>query len=221
VTAVVLGVDLVRLHNIIPLRPRRESMTDQPQWDDPKASKAAAKAYAKAQRPLYKKKRVIIPAAFVAIAVFSSATGGGDTPTTEIDTVAEEAQAPVEAEAPAEAAPVETEAPAEPAEPAETSGQRNAKKAAANYLNFTAFSRDGLIQQLSSDAGDGYSVEDATYGVDAQNADWNEQAYKAAKNYLSITAFSRQGLIEQLSSSAGDKYTIEQATYGADKALAE
>jgi hypothetical protein len=116
--------------------------------------------------------------------------------------------------------PAATKAAA-PEKPKETSGQRNAKRAAENYLSFAPFSRLGLIQQLSSDAGDGYSVADATYAVDSLKIDFNEQAYKAAKKYLDFTAFSRQGLIEQLSSSAGDNYTKAQATYGADKALAE
>jgi hypothetical protein len=99
-----------------------------------------------------------------------------------------------------------------------TAGQANALKAAQNYLSFTAFSRKGLIHQLSSSAGDGYSVKDATYAAEHVNANWNEQAAKAAKNYLSMTAFSRQGLIHQLSSSAGDNYTLDQAKYGVKKA---
>lgn len=41
-----------------------------------------------------------------------------------------------------------------------------AAKAAKNYLDMTSFSRKGLIEQLSSDAGDGYTKEQATYGVD-------------------------------------------------------
>jgi hypothetical protein len=82
----------------------------------------------------------------------------------------------------------------------------------------TGFSRDGLIQQLSSDAGEGYSVSDATAAVDSLNVDWNENAAKSAKQYLDMTGFSCKGLIQQLSSSAGEKYTLEQATYGARQA---
>jgi len=82
----------------------------------------------------------------------------------------------------------------------------------------TGFSRDGLIQQLSSDAGDGYDVSDATIAVDSLDVDWSEEAVRSAKNYLSMTGFSCDGLIEQLSSSAGDKYTRSQAIYGAKQA---
>lgn len=186
---------------------------------DPKADRAAAKAYAKAQRPLWKKKRVIIPAVFVVL-VFLSATFSGGSGSDTANTANKGAG--IKVGAPVATLPVATPPVASaPAKPAETSGQRNASRAAENYLSFSAFSRRGLIEQLTSAAGDGYSVADATYGVDAQHADYKDQAYKAAKNYLSTSAFSRQGLIEQLSSEAGDKYTLIEATYGADKALAK
>jgi hypothetical protein len=48
-----------------------------------KAEKAADKARSKAMRPWYKKKRFIIPAAFVLIGVVSSATGGGGSTSTD------------------------------------------------------------------------------------------------------------------------------------------
>jgi hypothetical protein len=99
-----------------------------------------------------------------------------------------------------------------------TPPQSNALRSAEQYLNMTGFSRDGLIEQLSSDAGDGYSVADATAAVDSLTVDWNENAAKSAKQYLSMSGFSCKGLIEQLSSRAGDKYTTEQATYGARQA---
>jgi hypothetical protein len=99
-----------------------------------------------------------------------------------------------------------------------TGPQRNAVRSAKQYLSMTGFSRDGLIEQLSSDAGEGYSVLDATVAVDSLDVDWNENAVRSAKQYLDMTGFSCKGLIEQLSSSAGEKYTVEQATYGAHQA---
>lgn len=82
----------------------------------------------------------------------------------------------------------------------------------------TGFSRSGLIEQLSSDAGSGYEVADATVAVDSLNIDWNKQAVRSAEQYLDMTGFSCDGLIEQLSSSAGSKYTVDEATYGAQQA---
>ncbi len=99
-----------------------------------------------------------------------------------------------------------------------TGPRGNAVRSAKQYLSLQGFSRSGLIQQLSSDYGDGYSIADATAAVDSLNVDWNKQAVRSAQQYLSMHGFSCKGLIEQLSSSAGDKYTVSQATYGAQQA---
>ncbi len=99
-----------------------------------------------------------------------------------------------------------------------TGPQKNAVRSAKQYLAISGFSREGLIEQLSSDAGNGYRLSDATLAVDSLDVDWKAQAVRSAKQYLSISGFSCKGLIEQLSSSAGSKYTIEEATYGANQA---
>jgi hypothetical protein len=99
----------------------------------------------------------------------------------------------------------------------ETAGQENARRSAESYLDTMAFSRQGLIEQLSSEAGAGFSRADATYAVDAVSPNWNEQAAKAAQSYLDTMAFSRQGLIEQLSSEAGAGFTHAQAVYGVNQ----
>lgn len=99
-----------------------------------------------------------------------------------------------------------------------TNPQQNAVRSAKQYLSVQGFSRKGLIDQLSSQYGDGYSVSDATVAVDSLRNDWNKEAVKSAKQYLSIQGFSCNGLIEQLSSDFGDKYTKPQATYGAQQA---
>jgi nucleoside phosphorylase len=96
--------------------------------------------------------------------------------------------------------------------------QQNAVRSARSYLATGAFSRKGLIEQLSSDAGDGYSVEAATQAVDSLDIDFNEQAVKSAKDYLKFSAFSRKGLIEQLSSDSGGGFTHSQAVYGVSEA---
>lgn len=99
-----------------------------------------------------------------------------------------------------------------------TPAQQNAARSAQQYINMTGFSRNGLIDQLSSSAGNGYDVADATVAVDSLNIDWKEQAVRSAKQYLQMTGFSCKGLIEQLSSSAGSKYTTSEARYGATQA---
>lgn len=92
-----------------------------------------------------------------------------------------------------------------------TTGEKNALKKAQSYLDFTAFSRDGLIGQLEFE---GFTKSEATYGADNVGANWNEQAVKKAKDYLEFTAFSYSGLVEQLEF---EEFTHEQAVYGADK----
>ena len=90
----------------------------------------------------------------------------------------------------------------------ETVAQSNAKKSATSYLRYSSFSRTGLIGQLEFE---GFSTADATYGVDAQNTDWNVQAAKSAKSYLEYSSFSRIGLIDQL---VFEGFTQAQAEYG-------
>lgn len=121
--------------------------------------------------------------------------------------------APAAAATSAPSASSSAPAPAAPAAPAETVSQQNAVKKAASYLQYSAFSRSGLIKQLSQF--EGFSTADATYGVDKQNADWNEQAAKKAKDYLSNMSFSRSALIKQLVDFEG--FTNEQAQYGVQK----
>lgn len=99
-----------------------------------------------------------------------------------------------------------------------TGPQKNAIRSAKLYISMQGFSREGLISQLSSEAGDGYSVADSTVAVDSLKIDWNAQAARSAELYLTLQGFSCQGLIDQLSSPAGDGYTVSQATYGARQA---
>ena len=86
--------------------------------------------------------------------------------------------------------------------------EKNAIRKAESYLDFMAFSRKGLIEQLEFE---GFSKEASTNAVDSLNVDWNEQAAKKAESYLDFMAFSRSGLIEQL---MFEGFSREQAEYG-------
>ena len=92
--------------------------------------------------------------------------------------------------------------------PVETLSETNARGSAAAYLDSGAFSRSGLIDQLKYE---GYSTADATYGVDAQGADWNEEAALSAKEYLNSGSFSASELYDQL---VYEGFTSSQASYG-------
>lgn len=100
--------------------------------------------------------------------------------------------------------------------PSLTGEQENAVASAQQYLDGgTGFSRNGLIDQLSSQYGEGYPKNVATIAVDSLHEDWNAQAVLAANNYLETQPFSCSGLIGQLESEYGSQFTHSQAVYGA------
>ncbi|MGE6413671.1 S-layer homology domain-containing protein [Planococcus kocurii] len=93
----------------------------------------------------------------------------------------------------------------------ETVSQQQAIKKAKSYLEYTSFSRSGLIAQLEYE---GFSNADAKYAVDKINVNWRGQAVKMAENYLEYTSFSRSGLIAQLEY---EGFSNADATYAVDK----
>lgn len=98
-----------------------------------------------------------------------------------------------------------------------TVAQEQAVEAAQSYVDMTGFSRAGLLRQLTSEAGSGFTKTDALYAVKHINVDWNAEAVESATSYLELTSFSRSGLLQQLTSSAGSGFTQKQATYAVDK----
>lgn len=119
-----------------------------------------------------------------------------------------ENQAPAETEVKTTPTPAPTQVI--PPASSETVSQKNAVAKAKSYLNYTAFSHDGLVAQLEYDQ---FSHADAVYGADNSGANWNEQAAKKAKAYMEYSAFSRGSLIDQLKY---DQFTQAQAEYGAN-----
>ncbi len=91
-----------------------------------------------------------------------------------------------------------------------TTSQRNAVRKAQSYLNYSGFSRDGLVAQLEYEK---FSHEDAVYGADNSGGDWNKEAAEKAKSYMDMEGFSRDGLIQQL---LYERFTQAQAEYGAN-----
>lgn len=177
-------------------------------------------------RPWFKKKRFIIPGALLILVAFGAALSGNndDVPASAEKAPIASTQGADEAE-PVAAEEAEEEEPAQDSEPAEeeepaapeveegashTTSQTQAIRSAESYLRLTAFSRQGLIDQLEFE---GYSEDDATYAVDVVDPDWKEQALRSAESYLDFSAFSRTGLIEQLEF---EEYSKEDATYAVD-----
>lgn len=127
----------------------------------------------------------------------------------ETDAAQEQAVEPTKAPVNATNTPAAQTQQAAPAT-GETVSQKNAVKKAKSYLNYTGFSRDGLVAQLEYDQ---FSNADAVYGADNAGGNWMEEAAQKAKAYMEYSAFSRGSLIEQLKY---DKFTQEQAEYGAN-----
>lgn len=90
-----------------------------------------------------------------------------------------------------------------------TIGEKNALDKAKSYLDYTAFSKEGLIEQLEYE---GFTNAEAKFGADNCGANWKEQAAKKAKQYMDYSSFSKKGLIGQLEY---EGFTSEQAEYGA------
>jgi len=96
-----------------------------------------------------------------------------------------------------------------------TGAQQQAVDSAEGYLSEgQGFSKNGLLSQLTSSFGEGFSKPDAQFAIKYLHPDWDQQAVDSAKGYLSGgQGFSEQGLLQQLSSTAGEGFTEAQARY--------
>lgn len=125
------------------------------------------------------------------------------------------AQSPTSGEYPLEG--LELSVTSEAPKPVLTLGQENAIGSAQSYLSFSAFSRAGLYQQLTSEYGEGYEAADAEFAIayleENGLVDWNAEAVESAESYLEFSQFSRAGLYQQLTSEYGEGFTHEQAEY--------
>ena len=171
---------------------------------NPKAQKAADKAYRKASRPWFKKKRFIFSLVLLII-IISIAVNSGKKDTAATNAPAASTQA------------------ASPAEPSGTAAQLQALAAAKGYLTSgMGFSQASLTKQLTASAGNGFAQADAKWAVDNAGADWNEEAVKAANGYLSSgMGFSQASLTKQLTASAGNGFTQPQADNAVAKSGAD
>jgi hypothetical protein len=100
---------------------------------------------------------------------------------------------------------------------AERRANRRAMQAAESYLAMSGMSKQGLYEQLSSSAGEGFTPAQAQYAVDHVHANWKQEAVESARSYLDMTPMSRAELTDQLTSSAGEGFTYEQALYAVNK----
>ena len=92
-----------------------------------------------------------------------------------------------------------------------------AAESAESYIKSMAFSRNGLYQQLTSEYGEQFTDEQASYGIayleDNGKVDRFQEAAESAESYLKYSSFSRDELYNQLTSEYGEGFTAEHAEY--------
>jgi hypothetical protein len=91
--------------------------------------------------------------------------------------------------------------------------QRAAIDAAQDYVDMLPFSKAGLIDQLSSEYGSQFALEDAKFAANHIKVNWKQEAVEAAEGYQELMPMSRDGLHDQLTSEYGDQFTDAQADY--------
>lgn len=96
-----------------------------------------------------------------------------------------------------------------------TLGQKNALQSAKSYISHMAFSYQDLVEQLEYE---GYTYDEAIYGVENCGADWMAEALESAESYVRHSAFSYVDLIDQLEYSG---FSPAEAKYGADNCGAD
>ena len=107
----------------------------------------------------------------------------------------------------------ETRDTSKPAEPKVSMEEQQAVASAQDYLDYGAFSKDGLIDQLSSEYGEAFPKDVATRAVESLDTDWSAEAVESAESYLEFDSFSCSGLVDQLSSEYGEQFTVKQAKH--------
>ncbi len=154
-----------------------------------------------------------------ALFVIIEAASASNTPSTPAaDTGAASSSASPSAAVSSAAASSAQSTPAAPARQPMTAAQQQAVEAAQSYLTEgQGFSKQGLLQQLTSSAGNGFTQAQAKYAINYLHPDWDAQAVDAAKGYMQMGGFSQASLIQQLTSSAGSGFTQAQAEYAVSK----
>ena len=89
---------------------------------------------------------------------------------------------------------------------------QNCYDQAMSYLDFMAFSRNGLIHQLQHDGYTDNAISNALDLLEKYYVSWDTEAVKKAQEYMETFSFSQQRLYEQL---IHDGFTEGQANYGA------
>lgn len=113
---------------------------------------------------------------------------------------------------------VEAEQPESPKVPKDYS---NALKKAERYADNMHMSKAGIYDQLTSEYGEAFSAEAATYAIENMTADFKANALYKAKRYSDNQHMSKAGIYDQLTSEYGEQFTADEAQYAVDNLVAD
>lgn len=97
----------------------------------------------------------------------------------------------------------------------------NALKKAERYADNMHMSKAGIYDQLTSEYGEAFSAEAATYAIENMTADFKENALYKAKRYSDNQHMSKAGIYDQLTSEYGEQFTADEAQYAVDNLVAD
>lgn len=81
------------------------------------------------------------------------------------------------------------------------------------YADRMYMSKKAIYDQLTSDYGEKFSPEAATYAINNIKANWNKNALHKAKDYQEEQNMSPDAIYNQLTSDSGEQFTPEEANY--------
>ena len=163
----------------------------------------------KVKKPIYKRWWFIVIVVLLVLGIIGSIFGD------DSDKNANQPKEKTQTEQKADekkAAPAE-EKKEEPKVPAE---YKAALKSAESYSEIMHMSKQGIYDQLISDAGDKFPPEAAQYAIDNLKADYKKNALESAKNYRDTMNMSNEEIRDQLSSEYGENFTQEEADYAVE-----
>lgn len=172
----------------------------------------------KTKKPWYKRWWVWVLVVIAAIFIIGAIAGGGD----DDDDDASTASKPRTHKVQKKKAPSNTDKNkassrnSKPMKQKVPTEYKNALATAEEYNEDQPMSKAGLLDQLTSSDGEGFTQAAGEYAVNHLKANWNENALKCAKTYQKEEHLSRADVQSQLSSSiddGGEGFTSEQVQY--------
>lgn len=173
----------------------------------------------KQKKPWYKRWWVWVIIVIVAIFIAGGALGDDDDDDSSDSSSAKTEQTTKKTHKKAEKTESSSQSKPKESKPKVPEEYKNALATAEEYNEDQPMSKAGLLDQLTSKDGEGFTQAAGEYAVNHINADWNENALKCAKEYEKTEHLSRADVQDQLSSGVddgGEGFTPEQVQYAMD-----